>query len=177
MTEVPPASLPPGVIQIVWSGPYPFADRDKFYNDQIDFGIYQICGTYEGTTGLIYIGRARNGSFGWRLEHHAKNKLVEYKVNDASFYVGRLAGVTTPSNARWEQEINLAESLLIFAHRPPLNIRVGLGELETDVEGVHVCNSGALGSLLPEVSGLRWTNWGQSLPKNVYDVGRIAPEA
>ena len=169
MNETSQDRAPSTLIQIVWSGPFPLAATGKYVSDRTDFGVYQIYGTYQGTTGLIYIGRAMKGSFGWRSEHHDKNKLAQYGVTDASFRLGRFAGSVTPPNAVWEREIELAESLLIYAHCPPINVRIGLGELETHVERLHITNWGESGSLLPEVSGWRWTKWGESLPKNIYD--------
>lgn len=175
MGEIPPTGESATPIQIVWTGPFPLADAPKYVNDRIDFGVYQINGTYQDTSGLVYIGRAMKGSFGWRIEHHAKNKLVEFGVTDASFFLGRFAGEATPSNSKWEREIELAEALLIHAHRPPMNVRVGLGEVEVHVEQVHVTNWGSIGDLLPEVSGWRWTNWGLSLPKMIYNAGLNDP--
>jgi hypothetical protein len=62
----------------------------------------------------------------------------------------------------------LAERLLIFAHQPPLNRRLGLGSLEPALQSVHVCNWGQRGNIFPEVSGLRWTTKSEQLPKNIY---------
>ena len=84
---------------------------------------------------------------------------------------GRLAGEQTPSNAQWENQIDLAEVLLIHAHKPAQNAsNIGpLSQLrDKTLRNVHVLNWGDLGALLPEVSGDRWTDKWVSDKYDVY---------
>lgn len=155
------------IIHIVWSDPIPYAKVPEFVYDT-DFGIYSIYGAHpvHGGDALVYIGRALGGSFGWRVPQH-KERLANI-AGDIHVRLGRVAGILTPSDDIWNRQIELAERLLIFAHQPPLNERLGLGSLGTALESVHVCNWGARGDILPEVSGLRWTTTGEAMPKNLY---------
>ena len=159
------------IIHIVWSDPIPYEKVPEFVGDT-DFGIYQIYGSNpaHGSDVLLYIGRAMGGSFGWRVPQH-EWRLDNDDVGDIRVHFGRFAGVATPSDEIWNRQIELAERLLIFAHQPPLNKRVGLGSLDTALQSVHVCNWGVRADMLPEVSGLRWTSYGDTIPKNIYRAG------
>ena len=159
-------------IHIVWSDPIPYEKVSEFVSDITDFGIYQIYGTHpvHGSDVLLYIGRAMGGSFGWRVPQH-EWRLDEHEVGSIRVHLGRLAGVTTPPNDVWNRQIELAERLLIFAHRPPLNQKVGLGSLDAELHGVHICNWESRANLMAEVSGLRWTSFGAASPKNIYRAG------
>jgi hypothetical protein len=155
-------------IHIIWSDPIAYGEVSKLVCDT-DFGIYAIYGNHPtlGRDGLLYIGRAMGGSFGWRLPQHAgwlKDATGEIRVR-----LGRFAGASTPPDSIWNNEIEKAERLLIFAHRPPLNGKIGFGSSESELQFFHVCNWGAIGDILPEVSGLRWTSRGEALQKNIYN--------
>jgi len=160
--------IPTTIIHIVWSDPIPYDKVPEFVLDT-DFGIYSIYGTHpvRGGDALLYIGRARGGSFGWRVPQH-EWQLDSNVVGEVRVQLGRLAGIATPPDDAWNRQIDLAERLLIFAHQPPLNQRLGLGSLEPELQSVHVCNWGVRGDILPEVSGLRWTTTGEAMPKNLY---------
>jgi len=159
-------------IHIIWSDPIPYETVSVFVSDITDFGIYQIYGTHpiHGNDVLLYIGRALGGSFGWEIPRK-ESKFNNPKVEGIRVHLGRLAGAATPPNDVWNRQIELAERLLIFAHKPPLNVRVGLGDLEEILQSVHIYNWGARATILPEVSGLRWTSNGESMPKNIYQAG------
>jgi hypothetical protein len=159
------------LIHIVWTGPHPFERIPEFVHD-IDFGIYQIYGSHPvyGSDVLLYIGRSQGGSFGWRVPQH-EHWIDNHDDGRMRVYLGRLAGESSPSDGVWNQEIALAERLLIYAHQPARNQRSGLGELESDLQNVHVCNWGRKADLLPEVSGVRWTGKHATTPLRPYRVG------
>lgn len=146
-------------IVISWEGPIPFDETSKFVSDETDFGIYQIHGeaASENTSRLLYIGRAQGGSFGWRIPQH-KGWIVERGIRNPVVYLGRLCGKETPSNEVWNNEIRLAELLLIFAHKPPNNERINFGISAVEVEKVSITNTGKIGSIHPELSGKAWVN-------------------
>jgi hypothetical protein len=131
----------PTIIHIVWSDPLPYEKAPDFVCDISDFGIYQIYGTHPiyGKDVLLYIGRAMGGSFGWEIPRK-ESKLINPKVEGVRVHLGRLAGAATPPNDDWNRQIELAERLLIFAHKPPLNVRVGLGGLDADLHNMR-CNA------------------------------------
>jgi len=85
--------------------------------------------------------------------------------------LGRLYGEQTPSDKQWENQIDLAEVLLINAHKPAQNAS-NIGELshlmDKDLRNVHVLNWGDFGSLLPEITGDRWTDKWVSDKYDVY---------
>jgi hypothetical protein len=160
----------PTIIHIVWSDPIPLATVGEFVSDATDFGLYAIYGNHpiHGNNALLYIGRCLGGSFGWEVPRK-QPKFDNPKVEAIHVRLGRLAGVTTPSDDAWNREIELAERLLIFAHQPPLNVKRGLGAMESVLQSIHVCNWGLRGDILPEVSGLRWTAQEEAITKNIYD--------
>lgn len=153
------------IIPIVWDTPVPYDRISEFVHDT-DFGIYAIYGTHpkHGSDTLLYIGRALGGSFGWRIPQH-KDRLESELVTDIRVQLGRIVGNVTPSDEDWNRQIELAERLIIFAHKPPLNTHLDLGGLEPVLQTVHICNWGVLGSIFPEISGLRWTTKGEGMAK------------
>jgi hypothetical protein len=148
----------------------------EFVTDS-DFGIYQIYGSHPvyGSDVLLYIGRAQGGSFGWRVPQH-EHWIDNHDDGRIRVHLGRLTGEATPSDEVWSQHIALAERLLIYAHQPAVNQRMGLGEAQAELHNVHVCNWGRKADLLPEVSGVRWTDKHAARPKDPYRWGAyIAP--
>ena len=159
------------ILHIVWDGPIPYANITEFVGDT-DFGIYQIYGSHPvyGSDVLLYIGRARGGSFGWEVPNK-EGKLDHHDDGRIRVHIGRLAGESTPPDTAWNNHIDLAERLLICAHQPALNSQLSLGSWDEQLQPLHVCNWGKRGSLLPEVSGLRWTSSGATMPKNIFRAG------
>lgn len=160
---------PSAVLTNSWSSLIPFEKAIEFVSDDTDFGVYQIYGCQPDGIGdeLLYIGRVKGGSFGWRIPQH-KGWLDKNNIKNIFVRLGRLCGAITPSDEIWNNEITLAEALLIFAHKPPLNVRVGLGVLEAAAQNVIVLNMGERGEILPEVSGLRWANAENAPALTVY---------
>lgn len=168
--------IPQTIINIEWSGPIPYESAIQSRDPHEDFGIYAIYGGASNglKDSLLYLGRAKKGSFGWRLEDHASKKLKEGKaVGPFDVHLGRLVGESTPSLDIWERGIDLAEALLIWAHKPPLNVRIGLGDLDESIQDIHVCNWGERRAVLPEVSGLYWSSNAATILKTRY---RCDPE-
>ena len=149
------------IIHIDWDGPYSLEDlkgkTPKLSNEEVDHGIYQVYGRHilYGGDILLYIGKAAKQTFKTRIlqEGWAENQ----DSKRLSIYVGRLAGQETPTNTDWSIQIDLCESLLIYAHSPALNSK-GINTIpDEDLKDIHVLNWGNHRDLLPEVSGARWT--------------------
>jgi hypothetical protein len=148
-------------IQIDWDGPYSFEDAKALRDDFTDYGIYQIYGTHPvyGNDVLLYIGKAYARPFGVRLSEERWG--TEYETLDTQnirVHVGRLAAAKTPEDDVWEDEVELAEKLLIHVHSPAYNSS-NIGTIpDARCAELHILNWGNHRSLLPEVSGARWTN-------------------
>ncbi|MFC5401469.1 hypothetical protein [Cohnella soli] len=156
------------IIHIDWDGPYPL-DQIKGLNDRkTEKGVYQVYGTHPvyGKDVLLYIGRTSDQTFGKRI----LEEKWEYTNNygDVKIYVGRLAGSTTPSNDTWVKEIDLAERLLIYSHKPAFNSMSIQTIPHQDLHNIHILNWGLFNQLMPEVSGLRWTKILDNMPN--YEV-------
>jgi hypothetical protein len=154
-------------IHLEWDGPLTLEDA-KSSNTDGDWGIYQIYGCHPvyGTDVLLYIGKAEGQHFGKRLSQEWWwNYLPD--VNETKIYLGRLAGERAPDDDTWNKHIDRAERLLIFAHRPAWNSQMNLGSLDQELQDVQVFNWGCHRSLLPELSGFRWTSRSHSM-KNYH---------
>ncbi len=158
------------LIQIHWEGPYRLNQLNLLSDETEDYGVYQIYGKHlmYGKGVLLYIGKADFQTFGRRiLQENWEN------INDSdtsNVYIGRLAGEKTPSEETWSKEIDLAERLLIFTHKPAYNSKsLNLNNvIDGELKNIHVLNWGDYGDLLPEVSGLRWTSRLDYLRFDVY---------
>jgi len=146
------------IINIEWDGHFTY-DEVPSLNTGIDYGLYQIYGAHPvyGSNVLLYIGQAQGQCFADRIRQE-KQWLDNHDFKRLNIYVGRMAGKTTPSDKVWQDEINWAERLLIFAHSPAANTQKNLGKLASDLEPIHVLNWGHRRDLLPEVSGNRWAS-------------------
>src|SRR5438552_9883322 len=107
-------------IHLEWYGPHRFDDVSSL-NGPKDYGIYQVYGGHPiyGNTALLYIGLAAAQHFGERVPQEtwwADNR----DAGRVEIYVGRLSGSKTPDDDTWDQQIRLAERLLIYAHSPPI---------------------------------------------------------
>jgi len=150
-----------GDIHIQWEGPHQVSQALGL-TAPTDYGLYQVYGCHPvyGVGTLLYIGKARDQTFSTRLKQESWDDYADWE-GKVTIYVGRLLGSETPSDARWNREIDCAEALLINAHKPAHN-QVGIRYLSprTDraVREVHVFNWGDFASLLPEVTGHRWSS-------------------
>jgi len=152
------AQNPEVVIHIEWEGPYSL-DQTKTLVGPTDYGVYQIYGGHPiyGNSSLLYVGLAAAQYFGVRIPQE-KQWLDNRDAGRVEVYVGRLSGTTTPADEEWDNQIRLAERLLIFAHSPPMNTQKTLAKLEPDLRDVRVLNWAKHRDLMPEVSGARWTS-------------------
>jgi len=147
------------IIHLQWSGPFSWAEKDKL-NQNKDYGIYQVYGCHSiyGVDVLLYIGKASKQTFAVRLKQH-----WEYPAHQdferVSIYVGRCSGWNgTPSNDIWEEQIDLAEKLLILSAMPAYNAQKRIDINDPRLRGLHVLNWGCYRSLLPEASGRRYSS-------------------
>jgi len=164
--------MPDRIVHLQWEGPFHLPEIKKFSDKNVDYGIYQVYGrhpVYGGNT-LLYIGIARDQTFAKRIGQEDWKDL-ELDRGKYQIYVGRLAGTFTPSESEWKRQIKLAEALLITDHSPALNkVNVSYLSEETDktVKDLHILNWGDYGTLLPEISGLRWSSKFDSPPDYAY---------
>jgi hypothetical protein len=115
------------VVHLQWAGPYTWEEKDKLSNSE-DFGVYQIYGCHSiyGVDVLLYIGKASSQTFAGRLSQQW-HWLGHQDPQRITVYVGRCSGWKgTPSNEKWEEEIDLAEKLLILATKPAHNAKKGI---------------------------------------------------
>jgi hypothetical protein len=156
------------IIQIEWEGPYKLNELNKLTDDSKDYGLYQIYGKHPvyGSGVLLYIGKADLQTIGKRISQ--ENWWDTNDSNTLMIYAGRLAGEITPDEEEWSKEIDLAEKLLIYVHKPAYNSKNLMSIPDTDLHDVHILNWGDYRDLLPEVSGLRWTTKLDNLKYDFY---------
>ncbi len=146
------------IIHIDWEGPVQL-DTAKTLRGATDYGVYQIYGGHPvyGSSALLYIGRAVNQRFGVRLQQE-EGWTYNRDAQRLEVYVGRLSGRDDRDYDDWDNDIILAERILIYSHLPPYNQQTDLAVRESELQSVHVLNWGCHRDLLPEVSGARWTS-------------------
>lgn len=161
----------PVIVHIQWAGPFSWEGKQKSdrplmhesvsnLNGPSDYGVYQVYGCHAiyGVDTLLYIGKASEQTFAVRLRQES-DWVWHSDLQRLSVYVGRLSGWNgTPSNAVWEEHIDRAEKLLILAHRPAYNAQKNIDYGDAQLQEFHVLNWGYHRSLLPEVSGWRYTS-------------------
>jgi len=149
------------VVHVQWEGPLDREAMSKADQAPTDFGVYQVYGSHPvyGLKTLLYIGKAQDQTFARRLSQHGWWFDRENGQGELSFFLGRLAGSTTPSDAEWGLQIAQVEGVLLVAHKPSYNAQSikDLGNMDNAIGHLHVLNWGSFGSLLPEVSAARWT--------------------
>jgi hypothetical protein len=148
-------------IYIDWDGPYTLDELEELDDPRIDYGLYQVYGSHPlyGEEVLLYLGATGatgERTFGARLAEEQNYWEVEEDFQPLIIYVGRLMGVVTPTNAAWEEEMDLALRLLTYAHAPVFNAREVAAMPDDDLKDVHVVNWGEYLDLAPEVSGHRY---------------------
>jgi len=155
------------LIQIDWTGPYLLKDITELTDVQKDYGIYQIYGKHPvyGSNVLLYIGKADYQTIGKRISQ--ENWWDTNDSTTLTIYAGRLSGESVPNESKWSNEIDLAEKLLIYVHKPAYNSKNLNNIPDQDLQDVHILNWGSYRDLFPEISGLRWTT---SLVRYSYEV-------
>ncbi|MCY3644120.1 MAG: hypothetical protein F4Y12_03275 [Acidimicrobiaceae bacterium] len=158
-------------IHLLWAGPHTFGDVLKM-RGRSDYGIYQVYGPHPdgATESLLYIGQANQQTFGERFRgsDHQKWKPDGWGDNTVMlrYFTGRVhqtkdeqQGDAIGDELR-RAYINLAERLLLLARTPHWNSQ-GINEIPReqadDYDNLHILNWGTRASLLPEVSGARYT--------------------
>lgn len=143
------------VIHIQWEGPVTLYNISQLNDSVQDYGVYQVYGHHPiyGPNSLLYIGQAKQQTFFQRLSQEP----WELEERDFIFFVGRLADTKQPSNDVWDKRIDLAERMLIYAHSPAYNSSGLQSTPGKEFYDLHVLNWGNFGSLLPEVSGNRYS--------------------
>lgn len=147
------------IVHIDWSGPLSLAESYQL-NNQNDYGLYAIYGNHfvYGNSVLLYLGKAQEQTFGKRLSQE-KGWQYNSDADRVQVYVGRFGGHDDPeSDDTWSKIIDISEKLMIYAHAPALNSKNVNGLDHNAVRSIHILNWGNVRSLLPEVSGQRWTN-------------------
>jgi len=141
-------------IHIDWQSSISLEEAYKL-NDYDDYGVYQIYGTHPvyGKNVLLYIGKARDQTFGTRIKQHDKF-LYNQDSDQVVVYTGRLGSNDPKRRDDWDDMIDLAEKLLIFTHQPACNSSNINTARAIPIE-THVMNWGNRGMLLPEVSAFR----------------------
>ena len=156
------------LIQIHWDGPFKLADLPSLTNTETDYGIYQIYGKHiaYGSDVLLYIGKADRQTIGIRIAQEGWPNTND--SNNTKIYVGRLHGSRTPTEIEWSDEIDLAERLLIYVHKPAYNARSLSTLPDAQLQNIHILNWGHHRDLLPELSGTRWTSKLDSFDYQMY---------
>ncbi|MCW8331744.1 hypothetical protein MD588_23365 [Photobacterium sp. SDRW27] len=142
-------------IHVDWNGSYTLEDVKKL-TDGDDYGLYQIYGAHPvyGTDVLLYIGKASSQTLGVRISQHEK-WLYNQDSENIRVYTGHLGGNVDISNEEWANQIDIAEKLLIFTHKPAYNSSNINSIPDIPVE-THVFNWCDYRSLMPEVSAFRY---------------------
>lgn len=159
------------LIEVIWEGPHYLNELKALEDNKCDYGLYQIYGRHlvYGDNVLLYIGKADRQTIGMRI---AQEGWKDH--NDASsirIYAGRFVGERTMDDSIWSKDIDLAERLLIYVHKPARNSKSLYHIPNKELSNIHVLNWGDYGSLLPEVSGARWTNGLKSIEFDYYQYG------
>lgn len=151
------------IVHIRWEGPLTQDVALQRRNDKSDYGIYQIYGPHPvyGPNVMLYIGKAREQTFGDRLKQHLDELFCDSEI--CSLYLGCIAGEKTPALDTWRAEIDKAERLLIYSHIPAYNSQ-SIADLDYEsLKGIRVINLGNRGSLSGDVTGYRWWAWNSSV--------------
>lgn len=155
----PKIPRPIDYVHLQWDGPTTWEEKAEL-KSPTDYGIYQIYGHHpvHGADCLLYIGKACDQPFAVRLKQEV-DWMYTQDFGRLNIYVGRCSGWEgTPSDSEWERQIDLSEKLLILAHRPGWNAQKNIDRESEELSRLHIFNWGCHRSLLPEVSGLRYTS-------------------
>lgn len=121
-----------------------------------DYGLYQVYGAHPiyGADTLLYIGKASKQTLAKRVLQ-GDRWICNQDSENIKVYVGHFGGNQPISVDAWEEQIDLAEKLLIYTHKPALNSSNVSSVPDLPIE-MHVFNWGDFRELLPEVSAFRY---------------------
>jgi len=142
-------------IHIFWEGPLSL-DKIKEKNDKNrDYGLYQIYGHHPlyGNSVLLYIGLTQDRTFAKRIPEEKWDDRPD--PNSTQIYIGRFAGRNKISQDTWNIQIEHAEKLLIYVHKPALNTQNTKSLPEIGLLDDRIYNWESHRDLFPEVSGRR----------------------
>ncbi len=121
------------IIEIMWSGPFTSEEILKM-NGPTDYGFYQLYGNHivYGNNVLLYFGKAAAQNFATRIPQHVD--WFGWEDIQPEYYIGRIGGETQPDNSDWDEQIDYAESKIIFECHPSWNSS-GLNRTVKKVKG------------------------------------------
>jgi hypothetical protein len=142
------------------------------YDSSKDYGIYQVYGDHPvyGKNVLLYIGKAKEQTYSTRMKGH-----TDFDASQASkftkLYLSYFCKIDDLSEETWGEAIDIVEKVLIRTHFPALNSQDVKGFLDSTTPNVLIYNWGARGSLLPEVSTLRCSEFYHN--SETYDFDKL----
>lgn len=152
-------------IHINWNGPIPLDEAvSDTYSDSC--GVYQYYGSHPvyGSSTLLYIGKSVDSCFPDRLSDHVHH---HWSAAPTHIHLGSIVSERLLSDNEWTEQIDLAESILIYTHSPAWNSS-NIKTIEySRFDGVHIFNWGNRGLLLPEISYERWRGTGNLMPSHL----------
>jgi hypothetical protein len=128
---------------------------EKFSTNK-DYGIYQVYGDHPvyGQNTLLYIGKVVDETYSDRLKGHPD--LVNTHFTFRKLHLSYFLKIDDITNNNWAERISVVEQLLINAHCPAYNAK-DIKMLSGVEDNLLVLNWGERGTLLPEVSSLRYS--------------------
>ena len=154
-------------IHILWRGPFSAETVKQKFDNDCDYGIYQVYGSHAAYGGdvLLYIGKAALQTFSKRITQHGTWLPYGKDPENISIYLGRLfaydpdnGGVAAqPEYDDWNKLIDISERLLIFSHAPAFNSSNISNIKPHGIDDIHLMNWDNYRDLLPEVSAKYWT--------------------
>ena len=157
------------LIHIDWVGPHLLGNLTDLMNRKLTMESIKYMESIPFTEVMYCL--YRQSRFSNNRKKNLSRELVEYERRQyAMIYAGRLAGEQTPSEGDWSVEIDLAEKLLIYVHKPAYNSKNLSNLPDSDLQDVHILNWGSYRDLLPELSGLRWTSKVNRMAHRVYSL-------
>jgi hypothetical protein len=131
---------------------------NNFTTDR-DFGIYQVYGQHPiyGDNVLLYIGKVKDEHFSARLYGHRDFDASQIP-KFTKIHLGYFCKADDISEKNWKDAIDIVEKVLIRSHFLAYNSKDVKGFLESNTPNILIYNWGNRGSLLPEVSTLRYTD-------------------
>ena len=151
-------------IHLNWHGPYSLEEAKGEQGQTV--GLYQYMGMHDvyGPEALLYIGRASVRHISTRLAEHVLDSWSSLPVK---ILIGNVAAEAKLGYNERREQIELAESLLIYTHSPAWNSSNVKSLGWSSMPELHIFNWGVRGHLLPEVSTKRWREVGNALPERL----------